>query len=208
MAEWRAMATVARDRLVRRIQAAPLSAPGASPEGNERGTGALLLLLLLGLAGGTVIYYESHHCSPACGPCSTCTGGHCVSNCPQGQVCSSTVPQTCITPVPPPTPCNPACTPPSVCINGTCSSTTPVPCDYTVKSGDILQSIARFAYGADVFPNGAVIWEWLYNQNPQIKTIAEQHGYHSNWWHWIFPGEVIHCPVVVVNGQVFAPRCA
>lgn len=80
-------------------------------------------------------------------------------------------------------------------------------CTYTVVSGDTLIGICDRAYGAFYFSNGGIIWEWVYNNNPQIKTIAESHGITSNWWHYIYPGEQIFLPVCGVGSGCGAPVC-
>ena len=190
------------DRPTRRLTVPPPSAPE-----EKRDNGGLLAfgLLLIG-AGASAWYWEKHHC-PKCGPCEQCQGNKCVSVCPPGQTCGQN--NVCVTPPPVPTPCNPPCPAGQTCVSGACSgSGSGGNCVYTVRSGDILISICDRAYGAYYFPNGAVIWEWVYNANPQIKATAEAHGIHSNWWHYIYPGEVITLPVCPPgSGRSDAPNC-
>jgi LysM repeat protein len=64
---------------------------------------------------------------------------------------------------------------------------------YTVKSGDTLWAIApKVGLGS-----GQAGVDKLYNYDGNAQTIraeAEKHGFHSDFQHWIFPGEVLHLP--------------
>lgn len=182
----------------------------------------LLLMLAGGLLYEEHKAKTLYVCNPACNPGETCGPGNvCLCGgkapCPAGYTCNNGV---CI---PPPPTCG-TCPPGQVCDEATGHCVTAPPsgtcaqsakncpgtgCDcavldpntncvicYEIKGGDTLISICNNAYGVYTSPNGLVIWESIYNKNKAtIDACAIAHGYSSNFWHWIFPGEVICLPV-------------
>lgn len=111
---------------------------------------------------------------------------------------TSTTTTTTYPPPGPPTPVPPRVIPPP----------TPVPISNkgliwdtrrTILGGETLSSIAagqtRYLRTKGMPGSMIITWNDLYGHNTDlINRTAQQHGYRSDYWNWIFPGEVITVP--------------
>lgn len=197
---------------------------GRRQQDDDQNNGLVIAGLLFMLAGGLLFETRKRTvttCSPACPPGTTCGPGNvCLCGsapCPAGSTCNSGVcvtPPTCGT-CPPGQTCDEvtgACVPapasggcahgPNDCPGSGCTcpanleGNTNCALCYEIKGGDTLISIIQRAYGTQVAPNGLVIWESIYNKNAKtITACAQSHGFGSDYWDHIFPGERICLPV-------------
>lgn len=70
---------------------------------------------------------------------------------------------------------------------------------YTVRGGETLSSIAvtvtRQCRQQGMPGSMSVTWHDLYAHNTTIvQKYAQQHGHNTNYWNWVFPGEILTIP--------------